>query len=98
MIFMDAEVDLSLDARLSNFEARLLVFLITRMNEQNEVRLSQGEIAKTFKKYPPDISKAIKTLRQAGYIKTPQQGIIVVSPDIAWRGSVNENLKTLAKS
>lgn len=93
MVFIDSECDPSLDERLSNFEARLLDFCVRRMNEQNEVRLSQGEIARSLKKHAPDISKALKTLRTAGYLTVPQQGVILINPDVAWRGALESNIE-----
>lgn len=95
MVFIDAERDPTLDKALSNFETRLLYFLISRMNEKNEVRLSQGEIARALGKHPPDISKAIKTLRAREYVSTPQQGVVAISPDVAWRAALDDNQEAL---
>jgi DNA-binding transcriptional ArsR family regulator len=97
MVFVDVP-SYTTDRALSDFDTRLLMFLVWNMNESNEVRLMQDEIAKELGVYQPRVSKAIKSLREAKYITTPRRGVIGVDADFAWRDSLEKNGKVRKSS
>jgi len=92
MVFVDVP-SYTTDRALSDFDTRLLMFLVWNMNESNEVRLMQDEIARELGVYQPRVSKALKSLREAKYITTPRRGVIAVDADFAWRDSLEKNGK-----
>ena len=92
MVFIDVP-NLATDQKLTDFDLRLLFFLFGYLNDANEVRLMQDEIAKELGVYQPRVSKALKRLRAAHYITTPRRGVIAVSPEVAWRGPLANNAK-----
>jgi predicted transcriptional regulator len=75
MVFVDLP-SYTTDQSLSDFDTRLLMFLVWNMNTSNEVRLMQDEIAKEMGVYQPRVSKALKSLREANYITYPRRGLI----------------------
>jgi DNA-binding MarR family transcriptional regulator len=92
MVFVDVP-SFTTDDKLTDFDARLLMFLVWNMSETNEVRLMQDEIAKELGVYQPRVSKALKSLRDAKYITTPRRGVIKIDPAFAWRDALAKNEK-----
>lgn len=96
MVFVDIP-SYTTNKALSDFDTRLLMFLVCNMNESNEVRLMQDEIAKELDVYQPRVSKSLARLRETNYVTTPRRGVIQISPEFAWRDSLAENAKARSK-
>ena len=96
MAFVDAQ-DPTLDQRIKDFDRTLLDYMARRMNEANEVRLKQREMADELKTRIARISEAIGRLRAAGYIETDGYGLIRINPEYYWRTSVAENEKIVGR-
>lgn len=92
MTFVDVE-DFTLDGRLSFFDKTLLVYLARRMDDHNEVRLKQSEIANEMKVNQARVSRGVGALRDARYVSTEGYGVIRVSSEFFWRTSLAENEK-----
>jgi hypothetical protein len=92
MVFIDIP-SMACNPALADFDLRLLMFLFGQMNESNEIRLMQDEIAKELGVGQPTVSKSLSRLRKTHYLSTPRRGIIAVSPEVAWRGPLTENAK-----
>lgn len=96
MAFVDVD-DPALDKRIKDFDRTLLGYMARRMNEANEVRLKQREMAAELKTRVARISEAVGRLRDAGYITTDGYSLIRINPDYFWRTAVAENERLTLK-
>jgi CRP-like cAMP-binding protein len=89
MAFVDTH-DPTLDRRIKDFDRTLLDYMARRMNEANEVRLKQREMATELKTRVARVSEAVGRLRAAGYIETDGYGLIRINPEFYWRTSLSD--------
>ena len=78
--------DITTDERLSNFETRLMWFMLNRMEFGNVLHMKQVRMAKALKVPPSQVSRALKKLEAVGLVACADQGTYVLSAEPGWRG------------
>lgn len=82
-------------SKLTDFECRLFLFLCARMNDENEVRLMQDEIAAILHVRRIKVSLAITKMRELRLLATPRRSVIVIDPHRAWRDTLKKNAEII---
>lgn len=81
-----------------NAEAlNVLLILISRMDYENVIRVSQKEIGDLLSMKKQNVSRAMKALREAGAIEPGDFHAVQLCPDIGWKGKVQNLRKQQAK-
>jgi DNA-binding MarR family transcriptional regulator len=91
MVFQDILVKASIE--LKSEELRLLAFMLGVCEFENWIHLGQSEISKRMDIKIPHISRALKGLREKGYIeviKKSGSNYYRINPEVAWKGSMEE--------
>ena len=86
---------------LNNREYRIFGYLLGIMEFENWINIPQREIAKELHIHYTDVSKAIKGLREKGYIEVIKKGrenYYRINPEIAWKGNLKEHIQILRKN
>jgi len=84
-------------SNLKSEALNVLLLLISRMDYENIIRVSQKEIGDVLGMKKQNVSRAMKTLRVAGVIDPGEFHAVHLSPDIGWRGKVTNMRKHQAK-
>jgi hypothetical protein len=90
MAFRAESDDITTDERLSNFETRLMWFMLNRMDFGNVLHMTQVRMAKALKVPPSQISRALKKLETLQLVACADQGTYVISGKPGWRSPENE--------
>lgn len=81
-------------ANLSGEALRVMMLLLSRVDYENEIRITQKQIGEVLAMKQQNVSRAMKALREAGAIDDPDANRIVrLSPDIGWKGKVQNKEK-----
>jgi len=86
---------------LTNDEYKVFGYMLSVMDFENWINIPQKEIAKEIGIHKVNVSKAIKGLREKGYIEIYKKGrenYYRIRPEVAWKGTEREHLKVLRKS
>jgi len=67
---------------------RVLLLMMSRMNYENAITMSQKEIAETLTMKKQNVSRAIKSLRTAGVFEAETDHVIHLATDLGWKGKV----------
>jgi hypothetical protein len=84
-------------SNLKSEALNVLLLMISRMDYENIIRVSQKEIGDVLGMKKQNVSRAMKTLRVAGVIDPGEFHAVHLSPDIGWRGKVTNMRKQQAK-
>jgi len=84
-------------SKLKSEALNVLLLLISRMDYENIIRVSQKEIGDVLGMKKQNVSRAMKTLRVAGVIDPGEFHAVHLSPDIGWKGKVTNMRKQQAK-
>lgn len=99
MIFQEAFETYSKDKSISGAKRRVLEFLLAKMDYENEVYETQRDLAEELETTQQEISKSVRSLEEAGYIKIiPTKGTVYIyriNPNLAWKGSTKNREKAL---
>lgn len=79
-------------SKLKGEALSVLMLLMSRMDYENEIRISQKEIGEVLCMKRQNVSRSIKALREAGVLDASEIRAITLSPDIGWKGKV-QNLR-----
>ena len=79
-------------SKLKGEALSVLMLLLSRMTYENEIRISQTEVGDILSMKRQNVSRAIKALREAGVLDETENRSIFLSPDIGWKGKV-QNLR-----
>lgn len=75
---------------------RVLMALMKEMGYENQILVSQVEIARRLKMHPSNVSSAIKRLVEAGIVlrglKKGIKCLYQLSPELVWKGSAKNHL------
>lgn len=100
MGFQEAFLELAKDVELAGQPMRVLLVLMSKLDWENFIAFSQGDIAKQLKIRPEAVSRAVRLLREKGVIEAgPVLGntkTYKLNPGYAWRGSVSNLHKARA--
>lgn len=81
-------------AKLNGEAMSVMMLLISRMDYENEIRITQTQIGEILSMKKQNVSRAMKALREVGAIDDPDANKIVrLSPDIGWKGKVQNKEK-----
>ena len=80
-------------SNLKSEALNVLLLLISRMDYENIIRVSQKEIGDVLGMKKQNVSRAMKTLRDAGVIDPGEFHAVRLSPDIGWKGKVSNMRK-----
>ena len=86
---------------LNNREYRVFGYLLGVMEFENWINIPQREIAEELNMHYTDVSKAIKGLREKGYIlvmKKGRENYYRINPAIAWKGNLRDHIQILRKN
>lgn len=61
----------------------------------NLVKITQTELAKILLVTQPDVSKALITLQEVGFIVGKARGIITLNPRYVWKGNLNSRQESI---
>lgn len=61
---------------------------MSRMNYENEIRVSNNEICEALDMKKQNVYRAMKCLRMSGALEEPTPKAIRLSIDVAWKGKV----------
>lgn len=79
-------------SKLKGEALSVLMLLMSRMTYENEIRISQTEVGEVLSMKRQNVSRAIKALREAGVLDATENRSLFLSPDIGWKGKV-QNLR-----
>ena len=85
---------------LKNDELKVFNYFLSVMDFENWINIPQKEIAKDLGIHRVNVSKAIKGLREKGYIqviKKSGENYYRINANIAWKGSEKSHLKVLRR-
>jgi DNA-binding transcriptional ArsR family regulator len=75
---------------------RVLIALIKEVSYENQILVSQVEIARRLKMHPSNVSSAIKRLVEAGIVlrglKKGIKCLYQLSPELGWKGSAKNHI------
>ena len=83
---------------LTEGELRVFNYMLGVMDFENWINIPQKEIAEEIGIHKVNVSKAIKGLREKGYIEVYKKGrenFYRIRPEVAWKGTEREHLKVL---
>jgi len=86
---------------LTNDEYKVFGYMLSVMDFENWINIPQKEIAKEIGIHKVNVSKAIKGLREKGYIEIYKKGrenYYRIRPEVAWKGTEREHLKVLRRN
>jgi biotin operon repressor len=86
---------------LNNKELKVFNYMLSIMDFENWINVPQKEIAKEIGIHKVDVSRAIKGLKEKGYIEIIKKGrenYYRIRPEVAWKGTEREHLKILRKN
>ena len=86
---------------LTNDEYKVFGYMLSVMDFENWINIPQKEIAEEIGIHKVNVSKAIKGLREKGYIEVYKKGrenYYRIRPEVAWKGTEREHLKILRKN
>ena len=86
---------------LTNDEYKVFGYMLSVMDFENWINIPQREIAEEISIHKVNVSKAIKGLREKGYIEVYKKGrenFYRIRPEVAWKGTEREHLKVLKKN
>jgi Firmicute plasmid replication protein (RepL) len=95
------ELDRCLASREIGMQAiRVLVAMTKSLDFENQVRAGPKDLAAHLGMCLPDISRAIKTLIDLGFVLRPEwsRGPYRISPHLLWKGSAAALKKALAEA
>lgn len=78
--------------QLTGREWRVLAYLLGKLDFENYLHVSQADIARQLVIAPPDVSKAVRRLVEAGVLirgpKVGRAGTLRLAPEFGWKGRV----------
>ena len=86
---LDSIGQIATDSRLSDTDRKVLLFLLSKMDFENWVTLSQPYIAECLNMRQPHVSRSIKALKDAHYIlvgKVGRSNAYQFNPEHGWKG------------
>lgn len=85
------------DRSLGMQAVRVLVAMVKTVERDNIVRAGRKDLARMLEMDQSDVSKAMKSLIEAGFIERPKLRFdpYRISPRFAWRGSTTELKRAL---
>lgn len=78
--------------KLNGESLNVMLFLMSRMNYENEIHVTNNEICAALDMKKQNVYRAMKCLRLSGALEEPTPKSIRLSIDVAWKGKV-ANLK-----
>lgn len=84
-------------SNLNGEALNVLLVLISRMDYENVIRISQKDVGEILSMKKQNVSRAMKTLREAGVIDPGEFHAVQLSPDIGWKGKVQNLRKQQSK-
>jgi biotin operon repressor len=83
---------------LKGDELKVFNYMLGVMDFENWINISQKDIAKEIGIHKVNVSKAIKGLKEKGYIEIIKKGrenYYRINPEVAWKGDEKSHLKVL---
>lgn len=77
---------------------RVLMLMMSRMDYENAISISQKEIAEILSMKKQNVSRAIKTLRTAGVFETEKAHVVYLATELGWKGKVQNLHKRNAEA
>ena len=71
---------------------KVLMLMMSRMDYENAITISQKEIATTLEMKKQNVSRAVKSLRDAGVFEKETDHVIHLATELGWKGKV-QNLR-----
>lgn len=96
MVFQNILRKASLE--LKSEQLRLFIYMLSVCEFENWIHLSQSDISLAMEIKIPHISRALKALRENSYIeviKKSNSNYYRISPDVGWKGKMEEWTKTI---
>ena len=92
MVFQEVLGRVACDRDLTMTQMRVLLYLVSRLDVENFIHLSQGDVARALGLRPSNVSPAIKALVEKGVLmRGPKVGRVhtmKLSPNLGWKGRV----------
>jgi len=67
---------------------RVLMLMMSRMDYENAISISQKEIAEALTMKKQNVSRAIKSLRTAGVFENEANHVVYLATELGWKGKV----------
>jgi len=67
---------------------RVLMFMLSRMDYENAISISQKEIGEALGMHKQNVSRAVKALRTAGVFDVEAAHVVYLATDLGWKGKV----------
>lgn len=100
MTFQDPLAALACDGSLTQSQWRVMAFLMSKLDFENYIYISQVEVGKALRIKPPHVSAAVSALVKRGVVlRGPKVGVVQtyrLSHNLGWKGRV-KNLETERK-
>ena len=77
---------------------RVLMLMMSRMDYENAITISQKEIAETLTMKRQNVSRAMKSLRAAGVFETEVNHVVYLATELGWKGKVQNLHQRNAKA
>ena len=89
---MQEGFELLAKSKLNGEALHVLLYLISQMDYENVIRISQKSIGENLAMQKQNVSRAMKALREAGIIDPTTCSAVQLCPDFGWKGKV-QNLR-----
>lgn len=86
---MQAGFEFLAKQKLNGESLNVMLFLMSRMNYENEIHVTNAEICDALGMKKQNVHRAIKCLRLSGALDEPEPRAIRISIDVAWKGKVS---------
>lgn len=86
---------------LKGDELKVFNYMLGIMDFENWINISQKDMAMEIGMHKVNVSKAIKGLREKGYIEVIKKGrenYYRINPEMAWKGNERSHLRVLKKT
>jgi DNA-binding transcriptional ArsR family regulator len=74
--------------KLNGESLNVMLFLMSKMDYENEVRVSHNEICEALTMQKQNVSRAMKVLKENGVLEEPEPRTIRLGIDVCWKGKV----------
>lgn len=88
MAMQDGLENLAKKKELNGESLKVLLFLMSRMDYENEIYVSNGEICEVLDMRKQNVCRAVKRLRESGALEEPKPKCLRLSTDVGWKGKV----------
>lgn len=80
---------------IGNKKSKVAYWIIDNLNRDNQIIMTQRQLAKQIGVSYPVVNETIKALQDANFLKQKSIGVYIINPDIVFKGTRNGRINIL---